>query len=257
MIQITNLYKTFDKVQILNGLDLAIRDGETKVVIGRSGAGKSVLLKCIVGILSPDSGSIRVGGTELIGLRELEYDKVRKNIGYVFQGGALFDSLNVGENVGFFLDEFTTLPAGEKRERTAHALSLVGLRDIERLMPAQLSGGMKKRVSLARILCMEPKIILYDEPTSEVDPITADAINNLIIEMRDKLKVTSIVVTHDMNAAFKVADSVAMFYHGQVIADGTPEEIRNSRHPVVKQFIHGQAHGPVTEDESMKFGHVR
>ena len=137
------------------------------------------------------------------------------------------------------------------------ALGLVGLKDVEDLMPSQLSGGMRKRVSLARVLCMEPHIILYDEPTSEVDPITAAAINHLIIELRDKLKVTSIIVTHDMNSAYQVADSIAMFYKGQVIADGTPDEIKNSKHPVIQQFIHGEAHGPITDDESLIFGHVK
>jgi phospholipid/cholesterol/gamma-HCH transport system ATP-binding protein len=257
VIEIKSLYKTFDQVQVLNGLNLSVKDGETKVIIGRSGAGKSVLLKAIVGIIRPDSGSIRVNGAEVVGLPDREYDEVRKNIGLVFQGGALFDSLNVGENVGFVLDEFSGMKAHEKRERVAHALSLVGLKRIENMLPSQLSGGMKKRVSLARVLCMEPKILLYDEPTSEVDPITADAINNLIMEMSRKLKVTSIVVTHDMNVAYKVADSIAMFYHGQVIADGTPQEIRSSRHPVVHQFINGASEGPITEDESMKFGHVK
>ncbi len=257
MIEIRDLYKTFDKKQVLNGLALSVRDGETKVIIGRSGVGKSVLLKCIVGIIHPESGSIKVNGEELTILNQRDYDRIRKNIGLVFQGGALFDSLSVGENISFFLDEYSDLSAAKKRERTAHVLSLVGLKGIESLMPAELSGGMRKRVSLARILCMEPKIILYDEPTTGIDPITADAINNIIIDMRTKINVTSIVVTHDMGAAFKVADSVAMFYHGQIIADGSPEEIRNSRHPVVKQFINGEASGPITDDESMKFGHVR
>ncbi len=257
MIEIRNLYKTFEKVQVLNDLNLTVRDGETKVIIGRSGAGKSVLLKCIVGLIRPEGGSIKIGGREVVGLSEREYNVVRRDIGMVFQAGALFDSLNVSENVSFFLDEFVHPSEEATREKVAHALSLVGLKDIEELMPSQLSGGMRKRVGLARVLCMEPKIILYDEPTSEVDPITADAINNLIIEMSDKLKVTSIVVTHDMNAAYKVADSIAMFYHGQVIADGVPEEIRNSTHPVVAQFIRGHSHGPITEDENIKFGHVK
>jgi len=257
MIEIRHLYKTFNKVQVLNGLTLSVRDGETKVIIGRSGTGKSVLLKSIVGIIRPDSGEILIDGVDVMKISEREYDKYRQNIGLVFQGGALFDSLNVGENVSFFLDEFGRLTPPQRRERVAHALSLVGLEGIENMMPSQLSGGMRKRVSLARVLCMEPKVLLYDEPTSEVDPITADAINHLIMEMRDRLKVTSIVVTHDMTAAFKIADTVAMLYHGQVIADGTPEEIRNSRHPVVKQFISGNSAGPISEDESMAFGHVR
>ncbi|MBF0485295.1 MAG: ABC transporter ATP-binding protein [Candidatus Omnitrophica bacterium] len=257
MIEIKNLYKTFNRLQVLNDLSLTIKDGETKVIIGRSGAGKSVLLKSIVGILKPDAGSIKINGVEVTGLGDKEYDNIRRDIGLVFQGGALFDSLNVAENVGFVLNEFTKLSSSVKRERVAHTLSLVGLKGIEEMMPSQLSGGMRKRVSLARVLCMEPKILLYDEPTSEVDPITADAINRLIVEMHDKLKVTSIVVTHDMNAAYKIADTIAMFYHGQVIADGTPDEIRNSRHPVVRQFVRGESTGPVTEDESLKFGHVK
>ncbi len=257
MIEIRNLYKTFNKVQVLNGLNLQVRAGETKVIIGRSGAGKSVLLKHIIGLLRPDSGSIAIDGAEITQLAGAQLDRVRRNIGLVFQGGALFDSLDVGENVGFVLDEFTGMPEAQKKERVGHALSLVGLSGIEELMPSELSGGMRKRVSLARVLCMEPRIILYDEPTSEVDPITSDAIQQLIIQMRDRLKVTSIVVMHDMNAAYKIADTIAMFYHGQVIADGTPDEIRASRHPVVRQFINGEALGPITEDESMKFGHVR
>jgi phospholipid/cholesterol/gamma-HCH transport system ATP-binding protein len=257
MITIRGLYKTFDKRQVLNGLDLSVREGETKVVIGRSGVGKSVLLKCFVGIVPPDAGSIRFNGQELTQLGEREYDRVRKGIGFVFQGGALFDSMSVGDNVRFFLDENTDLPAAQKNERAGHALSLVGLKGVADFMPSELSGGMRKRVSLARILCMQPKVILYDEPTTGLDPITADSINNLIIEMRNRIKVTSIVVTHDMTAAFRIADSIAMLYHGQVIADGTSDEIRNSRHPVVKQFINGEASGPITDDESLKFGHTK
>jgi phospholipid/cholesterol/gamma-HCH transport system ATP-binding protein len=257
MIEITNLSKSFGSNIVLNHLNLKVKTGETKVIIGRSGAGKSVLLKSIVGILKPEEGSIKINGTEVTNLKERDYNKIRMEIGMVFQGGALFDSMNVAGNVGFVLDEFMKLDKKVVREKVADALSLVGLKGIEHLMPSQLSGGMKKRVSLARVLCMEPQTILYDEPTSEVDPITADAINRLIIELRHKLKVTSIVVTHDMNAAFKVADSIAMFYHGQVIAEGTPDEVRNSKHPVVKQFIYGEAEGPITEGENLIFGHVR
>jgi phospholipid/cholesterol/gamma-HCH transport system ATP-binding protein len=256
MIEIRNLYKAFNGKQILNGMNLTVRRGETKVIIGRSGVGKSVLLKNIVGLVRPDAGSIKVNGVEVTNLEEHEYNKIRMEIGLVFQGGALFDSMTVGENVAFVLNEFMDLDKKTIDDRVTDALALVGLKDVQDLMPSQLSGGMKKRVSLARVLCMEPQIILYDEPTSEVDPITAAAINNLIIEMRDKLKVTSIVVTHDMNMAYKVADSIAMFYHGQVIADGTVDEIRNSKHPVVHQFITGDAHGPITEDESLVFGHI-
>lgn len=257
MIEIKNLYKSFDGNHIINNLDLTIKTAETKVIIGRSGAGKSVLLKSIIGLMKPDGGSIKINDVEVTTLSEKEYNKIRMEIGMVFQGGALFDSMTVGENVAFVLNEFMDLDKKTIQDKVADALALVGLKGIEDMPPSSLSGGMKKRVSLARVLCMEPQIILYDEPTSEVDPITADALNTLIIELRDKLKVTSIVVTHDMNMAFKVADSIAMFYHGHVIADGTSEEIRNCRHPVVKQFIHGEAQGPITEDENLIFGHVQ
>jgi len=257
MIEIRNLYKVFGPQMILNNMNLTVRRGETKAIIGRSGVGKSVLLKSIVGLIRPDSGSIKINGVEVTNLNDRDYDKLRMEIGMVFQGGALFDSMNVGENVGFVLNEFMNLDKRTVKDKVHDALGLVGLKDVEGLMPSQLSGGMKKRVSLARVLCMEPRIILYDEPTSEVDPITAAAINNLIIELRDKLKVTSIMVTHDMNSAYQVADSIAMFYKGQVIADGKPDEIRNSKHPVIQQFIHGEAHGPITEDESLIFGHVK
>lgn len=257
MIEITRLCTSFGSNIVLNNLNLAVREGETKVVIGRSGTGKSVLLKNIIGILKPDSGSIKINGVEVTTLSEKEYNKIRMKMGMVFQGGALFDSMNVAENVGFVLNEFFNLAKETVRERVAAALALVGLQKTEYMMPSQLSGGMKKRVSLARVLCMEPKIIFYDEPTTGVDPITADAINNLIIELSDKLKVTSIVVTHDMSSAYKVADTIAMLYHGQVIAEGTAEEIRHTTHPVVKQFIHGEAQGPITEDENLVFGHVK
>jgi phospholipid/cholesterol/gamma-HCH transport system ATP-binding protein len=242
---------------ILNNLNLTIRKGETKVIIGRSGVGKSVLLKNIVGLVRPDSGSIKINGVEVTDLNEKDYNKIRMEIGLVFQGGALFDSMSVGENVAFVLNEFMNLNKSTVRDKVHDALAMVGLKDVEGMSPSQLSGGMRKRVSLARVLCMEPQIILYDEPTAEVDPITAAAINHLIVELRDKLKVTSIVVTHDMNSAYQIADSIAMFYRGQVIADGRPDEIKNSRHPVVSQFIKGEAHGPITDDESLIFGHVK
>ena len=257
MIEISQLCKVFDDNIVLNNLNLTIKTGETKVIIGRSGVGKSVFLKHIVRILKPDHGSVKINGQEIFNLSEEEFNKIRMDIGLVFQGGALFDSLNVEENVAFVLNEFKDLDRDYVKERVVDCLAMVGLKDIETMMPSQLSGGMRKRVSLARILCMEPKIILYDEPTTGVDPITADAINNLIIEMRNKLNITTIVVTHDMTSAYKVADTIAMFYHGQVIAEGTPDEIRQTTHPIVKQFINGEAHGPITDDEHLVFGHVK
>jgi len=256
MIEIKNLFKSFNNHQVLEGLSITVNEGETKVIIGRSGCGKSVLLKHIVGILKPDSGIVKLNGQDITGLREKQLNKIRLDIGMVFQGGALFDSLNVQQNVGFVLYEYTDMDEKEIKKRADEALALVGLQGINKMMSSDLSGGMKKRVSLARALCKRPKLILYDEPTTGVDPITADAINDLIIELHDKLKVTAIVVTHDMNSAYKVGDNIAMLYSGKIIAEGSPENIRNTKHPVVKQFITGDAVGPITEAENLVFGHL-
>ena len=247
MIAIRELCKNFDSHKVLNNINLNIEEGQTTVIIGRSGCGKSVLLKHIVGILRPDSGKIFIEGRDISSLNEKQMKALNLKIGMVFQGGALFDSMTVGENVGFALIEHQHVEKRELLERIEEALSLVDLSGIENLMPAELSGGMKKRVSLARAICMRPQIILYDEPTTGVDPITADSINELIVSMRDKLKVTSIVVTHDMKSAYRVADKIAMLYQGKIIAEGTSEEIQKSEHSVVHQFINGLAKGPITE----------
>ncbi len=247
MIEITGLHKTFNTHKVLDGLNLKIQTGSTCVIIGRSGCGKSVLLKHIVGILRPDQGSVFVEGKEVGKLNEMELNSLRLKIAMVFQGGALFDSMTVGENVGFGLIEHNHIGQKELLERAEESLSLVGLSGIANLMPAELSGGMKKRVALARAICIKPQIILYDEPTTGVDPITADSINELIKSLHDKLKVTSIVVTHDMKSAYKVADRIAMLYQGKIIAEGSSYDIQNSQHPVVHQFVNGLAVGPITE----------
>ncbi|MDD4909458.1 MAG: ABC transporter ATP-binding protein [Candidatus Omnitrophica bacterium] len=247
MIEIRGVYRSFGDNHVLNGVDLTVKRGETKVIIGRSGCGKSVLLKHIVGILNPDKGEVLVGGKNIVGLSEKDVNSVRMKIGMVFQGGALFDSMSVGDNVGFSLKEHTDLSGKEILERVEESLCMVDLCGIEHLMPAELSGGMKKRVAVARAICNKPEIILYDEPTTGVDPITADSINDLIRNMHDKLKITTIVVTHDMKSAYKVADTIAMLYKGRIIAQGRPEEIQHTAHPVVHQFINGLAKGPITE----------
>jgi phospholipid/cholesterol/gamma-HCH transport system ATP-binding protein len=247
MIEIKNLHKHFNGHKVLDGASLTIPDGKTYVIIGRSGCGKSVFLKHIVGILKPEKGHVIVNGLDMNKITDKELNTLRMEIGMVFQGGALFDSLTVGENVGFGLIEHGHLERKELLERVEESLCHVGLCGIENIMPSQLSGGMKKRVALARAICIKPKIILYDEPTTGVDPITADSINDLIINLHDKLKVTSIVVTHDMKSAYKVGDRMAMLYQGKIIAEGTPEEIQNTTHPVVHQFINGLAQGPITE----------
>ena len=247
MIEIRDLFKNFNERKVLDGANLKIARGQTEVIIGRSGCGKSVLLKHIVGILKPDKGEIFVDGQEVTALKEKELDSVRMKVGMVFQGGALFDSMTVGENVGFGLIEHQRVTRKELLERIEESLCMVGLCGIQNLTPPELSGGMKKRVALARAICLKPQIILYDEPTTGVDPITADSINELIRSLHDKLKVTSIVVTHDMKSAYRIADRIAMLYHGKIIAEGTPDEIQNSSHPVVHQFINGLAVGPITE----------
>jgi phospholipid/cholesterol/gamma-HCH transport system ATP-binding protein len=246
MIKISNLSKSFGEHKVLDGLSLNIEEGKTCVIIGRSGCGKSVLLKHIVGILKPEAGEVIVDGSDVAKLKEKELGRLRLKIGMVFQGGALFDSLSVGENVGFGLTEHTQINPKELVERVEKSLSLVGLSGIQNLAPSALSGGMKKRVALARAICIQPEIILYDEPTTGVDPITAANINELIRDLHDKLKVTSVVVTHDMKSAYRVADRIAMMYQGKIIAIGAADQIQNSQDPVVHQFINGLAQGPMT-----------
>jgi len=247
MIEIQRLSKKFNNNLVLNELSLNVQTGQTCVIIGRSGCGKSVLLKHIVGLLKPDSGKVLVQGKEVASLKELELVALRAKISMVFQGGALFDSMDVSENVGFSLLEHTRMSRKEILERVEESLSLVGLGGIGNLMPSELSGGMKKRVALARAICIKPEIILYDEPTTGVDPITADSINELIRSLHDKLKVTSLVVTHDMKSAYHIADKIAMMYKGRIILAGTSEQVQETQDPVVHQFINGLSKGPITE----------
>ena len=246
-IEISHVTKCFNTHRVLNNVHLSVEKGSTLVVIGRSGCGKSVLLKHMMGLLKPDFGSVSVDGQDIWKLKPKELSELRMRMNMVFQGGALFDSLTVGENVGFELIEHFAMTGEKLFERVEEALSLVGLSGIGNLMPAELSGGMRKRVALARAICIRPEIILYDEPTTGIDPITADSINELIRDLHDKLKVTSIVVTHDMKSAYKIADRIAMLFNGKIIAQGTPQEIQNTTHPIVHQFINGLAKGPITE----------
>lgn len=250
MIDVINLHKSFGEKKVLDGLNLTIKTGITKVIIGRSGIGKSVLLKHIIGILKPESGQVIIDGQDVTKLASKELNDLRLSFGMLFQGAALFDSLTVLENVGFNLIEHTDLDKQTIRKKVQEALSLVGLYGIEDLMPSELSGGMKKRVGLARAICMRPKIILYDEPTTGVDPIMADAVNDLIKNLHDKLEVTSIVVTHDMVSAYKIGSQIAMLYDGKIVGEGTPDEIKNTSNPIIKQFVTGAAKGPITEKEN-------
>ena len=245
MIEIQHLTKAFGRQRVLDRLDLTIQSGETMVVIGRSGSGKSVLLKHLIGLMSPDAGSVLIDGMDVTTLTGPALDKLRMKFGMLFQNAALFDSMTAYENVAFPLLEHTTMTSEEIRQRVHECLQLVGLEHVDVLYPAQLSGGMRKRVGLARALAMGPEIILYDEPTTGIDPILGDIINDLIIALRDRLQVTSVVVTHDMRSAYKVADRIAMLYNGAIVEVGTPEEIRGCANPLVQQFIKGAAAGPI------------
>jgi phospholipid/cholesterol/gamma-HCH transport system ATP-binding protein len=244
-IALQDVHKSFGPKLVLDGLDLGINRGETIVIIGRSGEGKSVLLKNIVRLLEPDRGQVWVEGQEVTAMRRAELMELRKKFGMLFQGAALFDSFTVCENVGFMLKEHSNWSAERIRARACECLAMVGLDAAEEKLPSELSGGMKKRAGLARAIVMEPQYILYDEPTTGLDPITADAINDLIIKLQRELRVTSIVVTHDMQSAFKVADRIAMLGRGRIVFAGTVEEIRNTDHPMVSQFIAGSAQGPL------------
>lgn len=245
MIEIRNLQKAFGGKKVLKGVNLSISKGESMVVIGGSGSGKSVLLKHIIGILRPDAGAVLVDNIDITGLDEKGLYEVRKKFGMLFQGAALFDSMKVWENVAFALLRQKKMKEREARDLAIEKLRMVGLPGVEDLMPSDLSGGMKKRVGLARAIAHEPEILLYDEPTTGLDPIMADAINDLIVEMKQRLAVTSVAITHDMHSAYKIGDRIAMLYNGAIIASGSSEEIRNTQDPLVHQFITGSATGPI------------
>jgi phospholipid/cholesterol/gamma-HCH transport system ATP-binding protein len=248
MIEIIDVHKSFGSLEVLRGVNLTIEQGESMTVIGGSGSGKSVLIKHVIGLLHPDKGRVIVDGQLMNDLDEFGLNELRKKFGMLFQMAALFDSLTVWENVGFSLKQHTKHSDKEIREIATQKLALVGLKDVEDKMPSELSGGMKKRVGLARAIAMDPAIILYDEPTTGLDPIAADAINDLIIDLRKKLGVTSVSITHDMHSAYKISDRIAMLYKGEILETGTPDQIRNSANPIVHQFITGSAVGPITAE---------
>lgn len=238
MINLRNVHKYFKNNRVLNGIDLDIYDGEIITVIGGSGEGKSVLLKCILGLLKIDRGNIIIDGMDITKLDEKNLQKIQKNFGFLFQGSALFDSMTVYENVSFGLRRLRNdLDEKEISKIVGEKLSLVGLEGIESQKPASLSGGMKKRVGLARAIATNPKYIFYDEPTTGLDPVRADSINDLIVDMKKKLNITSIVVTHDISSAYKVSDRIAMLYNGKIIEVGTPQEIMNTKNEIVRKFI--------------------
>ncbi|MDQ2931768.1 MAG: ABC transporter ATP-binding protein [Gemmatimonadota bacterium] len=240
MIKLQDVYKAFGDKKVLQGFSLDVMEGETMVIIGYSGSGKSVAIKHIVGLLEPDSGTVFVDGKDVPNLPRRELYALRAKIGYVFQFAALFDSMTIGDNVAMGLRKLE-MKDDEIRERVSEALRLVDLPDTERRFPAELSGGMRKRVGIARAVALRPKYILYDEPTTGLDPVTSAVIDELMIRMRKQLGVTSVVITHDMRSAYSIGSRIAMLYEGKVRQVGTVEEIRNTKDPVVRQFIEGRA----------------
>jgi len=246
MVRFVDVHKQLGEKQILAGTSLAIAPGETRVIIGRSGEGKSVLIKHICGLLRPDRGAIYVDGENISQLSEGSLYPLRRKVGMLFQYAALFDSLDVLHNVGFALYEEGQLPENEIRDRVMETLRMVRLGDILETMPSELSGGMKKRVGLARAIIQNPKILLYDEPTTGLDPVTACAINELINHLAKELKVTSVVITHDMVSAFSIASQISMLFEGNIIYTGTTEAIRATDNAIIQQFIQGKSEGPLS-----------
>ena len=245
IVQLKNIHKSFGHQRVLRGMTLDFQTGKTTVVLGPSGCGKSVMLKHIVGLLRPDIGEVYFDGQRIDHQRESRLGEVRRQVGFLFQMGALFDSMSVRDNVAFPLTEHTRLSAEDVNRRVLRVLQMVGLEDAVKKMPADLSGGQRKRIALARAIILEPKVILYDEPTTGLDPIRSDVINELILKLQRELKLTSIIVTHDLASAFKVADYTVMMHEGKILFCGTPDELKASDDPVVQRFLRGEA----SEDE--------
>lgn len=245
MIEVIDLYKSFNGREVLRGVNLKVEKGQTLALIGGSGKGKSILLKHIIGLTRPDRGKVLIDNQDISKLRGKLLKRLKERFGIVFQGSALFDSLTVFENVAFPLMEKTRMNALQIRDSVLKELARVGLSGEENKYPAEISGGMKKRVALARCLVMNPEIVLFDEPTTGLDPLIGKAIHKLISECQKNLKFTSIIVTHEIPAIFSLVDRVAMLYDGKIIAVGTPDEINTSKDPVIHQFIHGELEGPI------------
>ncbi len=244
IVQLANIYKRLGDEQVLAGLNLSVPRGETLVIMGRSGAGKSVILKHMIGLMAPDRGEVYFDGRRLDTLKHAELQQVRRRIGMLFQGAALFDSMTVAENVSLGLRKHTRMSEGEIREVVRAKLAAVGLSGVEEKMPAELSGGMRKRVGLARAIAMDPELVLYDEPTTGIDPITADAIKNLILDTQRQFGVTSVVVTHDVSNALKLGTLISLLVDGRIIFSGTSGEVKSTDNPYVRQFLEGSAEGP-------------
>jgi phospholipid/cholesterol/gamma-HCH transport system ATP-binding protein len=247
-IELRNLYKAFDGKQVLRDMSLDVAQGESLVVVGGSGTGKSVTLKHIIGLLRPDRGHVYVAGQDMTEMDDVELNQFRRRFGMSFQEGALFDSMSVYENIAFPLRRHTKMTEPQIRARVEECLEDVHLHGVERKRPSELSGGMRRRVGFARAISLKPEILLFDEPTTGLDPVISDVIAELICEMDVKLGTTTVTITHDMKVAFKIADRVAMLHQGTIIEEGTPEEFQESKNPIVQQFIEGRASGPLTDD---------
>src|SRR3989337_1997590 len=245
MIKIIDLKKSFNDKKVLDGVNMEIEKGKITVIIGRSGEGKSVLIKHIIGLLKPDSGKILIDGHDMTKMREREFIEVLKRFGMLFQGAALFDSMTVAENVGFPLKEHTDLSDKEIRKIVSEKLRRVGLVGVEDMMPADLSGGMKKRVGLARAIVMDPEIVLFDEPTTGGGPILADSIAAMMLDTQRSLKTTYILITHDIPFTYKIADKIAMLHEGRIVQEGTVDEMKKNPDPIIRQFLEGRAEGPI------------
>jgi len=246
MIKLVDIHKSFGQQKVLDGLNLDIEDGKTTVIIGGSGGGKSVLLKHIIGLLKPDSGQVFVDDIDIASLNDKGLNEVRKKFGMLFQEAALFDSMNVMGNVAFPLREHTRKKEKEIREIVRERLKAVGLLGVENKMPSELSGGMRKRVGLARAIAMHPQIVLFDEPTTGLDPVMTEAINELIVETQKNFDLTCVVISHDVQSIFTVGHKIAMLYKGRIIEYGTPEKIKMSSNPVLRQFLSGSLEGPIS-----------
>lgn len=249
MIRLFDVRRSFGEKEVLKGINLRVNKGETFLLIGRSGAGKTVLLKTILGLLRPDSGTIFIEGQEITQLSKARLEKIRLKFGLVFQNSALFDSLTVEENVSFFLKQHTNMKKGERRRKATETLSLVGLKGIEDMYPYELSGGMRKRVAIARAIIYDPEAIIYDEPTTGIDPIAVDKIVSLIQDLHNRLSITSVIVTHDLETGLKIAERVAFLLGGKIIFEGKKEEVEKTKDKRLAQFIQGVSGGPISEME--------
>jgi phospholipid/cholesterol/gamma-HCH transport system ATP-binding protein len=253
-IELIDLSKSFGDKVVLDGLRLSIAEGESVVLVGPSGTGKSVLLKHIIGLIRPDSGKVVIDGTDLWSLPEKELNAFRRRFGMSFQEGALFDSMSVYDNIAFPLRRQEKKSAARIRERVAECLELVHLEGIEKRKPAELSGGLRRRVGFARAIALEPEILLFDEPTTGLDPIMTDVIDGTIVEMRERLKCTTVTITHNMESARKIGDRIALIFEGKIVEIAPPEEFLKSANPLVRQFVEGRAEGPMTQGDSARTG---